>query len=64
MADGSGLPITRTASANQNVTNDIPLEKTEERPSRFAPQSTALEQREELVDSDQKPSKQTMALVY
>ena len=34
--DGSGLPITRAASANQNVTDNISREKSEDRPPCFA----------------------------
>ena len=34
--ESSGLPITRAASANQNITNSIPCEKPEEWPPFFA----------------------------
>ena len=46
----SGLPILRAASANQNVTNNIPREKPEERPPCLA---DTHKKNERVMDSEQ-----------
>ena len=51
--DGSGLPITRAASANQNVTYNTPREKPKEWPPCFPQRLKAQHQGERLVDSEQ-----------
>ena len=59
--EGSGLPITRAASANQNVTNSIPCEKPEEWPP-CLPHSLATVWKARAMRT--KPSKSVIALVY
>ena len=47
----SGLPMTRAASANQNVTNNIPSEKREQWPACLVQKPKDWQQRERPMDS-------------
>ena len=51
--EDSGLPVTRAASANQIVTNNISRKKARKVAAMFASQAKACQQNERLVDLEQ-----------